>query len=545
MKHQHVPLTLVSEQLAPMTAPDTRILFNMDRTIHHLQFENIKTEFMSYPIKHISYDLFLNITDVSHELYLDFDYNTDLIGPEMMKLWSEGFKGLLQHMVSHPEAEISSLTLFSSEQQDQLQGMYNRFVTERLPHVNHAAIFEPPVNDVEKKLALIWEDVLSLDQVGRHDHFFVLGGNSLKATVMLSKVHEQLNHKISIVQFFNNQSLKELASLITGENKETFIPIKALDVKEFYETSSAQQRIYFLDQFEPNSVFQNMCGHITVTGNIDEAKLISSLEQIVHRHEAFRTSFHLMDGELYQRIAPTIDFEVQRSQESSASFEQHVMTFAKPFDCSKAPLIRAEFIRIDDDHVEILIEMHHIISDGYSVGILANELIDVYDGRNMSDIEVEYKDFAAWQKEFLAGESYKQQEKYWLDQFKGELPNLNLPTDFVRTAHLTSAGSRLSFVLDAHLKQSLEKLAKQTGTTMFMVLLAAYNVLLHQYTAQEDMIVGTPTSGRNHPDVENMIGVFIQTVAIRSQPVGNKSFRSYLEEIKNNPWMHWITRTIF
>lgn len=532
MKHQHVPLTLVSEQLAHMTAPDTRILFNMDRTIHHLQFENIKTEFMSYPIKHISYDLFLNITDVSHELYLDFDYNTDLIGPEMMKLWSEGFKGLLQNMVSHPEAEISSLTLFSSEQQDQLQEMYNRFVTERLPHVNHAAIFEPPVNVVEKKLALIWVDVLSLDQVGRHDHFFDLGGNSLKATVMLSKVHEQFQHKISIVQFFQNQRLKELASLITGESEETFIPIKALDVKEFYETSAAQQRIYFLDQFEPNSVFQNMCGHITVTGNIDEAKLISSLEQIVHRHEAFRTSFHLMDGELYQRIAPTIDFEVKQSQESSASFERHVKAFAKPFDCSKAPLIRAEFIRINDDHAEILIEMHHIISDGYSVGILANELIDVYDGRNMPEIEIEYKDFAAWQKEFLAGESYKQQEKYWLDQFKGELPNLNLPTDFVRTPLLTSAGSRLSFVLDAHLKQSLEKLAKQTGTTMFMVLLAAYNVLLHQYTDQEDLIVGTPTSGRNHPDVENMIGVFIQTVAIRSQPVGNKSFRSYLEEIK-------------
>ncbi|WKL02484.1 condensation domain-containing protein [Paenibacillus amylolyticus] len=349
---------------------------------------------------------------------------------------------------------------------------------------------------------------------------------------MLSKVHEQFQHKISIVQFFQKQRLKELASLITGENEETFIPINALDVKEFYETSAAQQRIYFLDQFEPNSVFQNMCGHITVTGNIDEAKLISSLEQIVHRHEAFRTSFHLMDGELYQRIAPTIDFEVKRSQESSASFEQHVKAFAKPFDCSKAPLIRAEFIRLNNDHAEILIEMHHIISDGYSVGILANELIDEYDGRNMPDIDIEYKDFAAWQKEFLAGESYKQQEKYWLDQFKGELPNLNLPTDFVRTPHLTSAGSRLSFVLDAHLKQSLEKLAKQTGTTMFMVLLAAYNVLLHQYTDQEDLIVGTPTSGRNHPDVENMIGVFIQTVAIRSQPVGNKSFRSYLEEIK-------------
>ncbi|PQP81878.1 non-ribosomal peptide synthetase [Paenibacillus sp. PCH8] len=532
MKHQHVPLALVSEQLAHMTAPDTRILFNMDRTIHHLQFENIETEFMSYPIKHISYDLFLNITDVSHELYLDFDYNTDLIGPEMMKLWSEGFKGLLQNMVSHPEVEISSLTLFSSEQQDQLQEMYNRFVTERLPHVHHAAMFEPPVNDVEKKLALIWEDVLSLHQVGRNDHFFDLGGNSLKATVMLSKVHEQFQHKISIVQFFQNQRLKQLASLITGENEETFIPIKALDVKEFYETSSAQQRIYFLDQFEPNSVFQNMCGHITVTGDIDEAKLISSLEHIVHRHEAFRTSFHMVDGELYQRIARAIDFEVKRSQESPDSFEQHVKAFAKPFDCSKAPLIRAEFIRVNDDHAEILIEMHHIISDGYSVGILANELIDAYDGRSMPEIEVEYKDFAAWQKEFLAGESYKQQEKYWLDQFRGEIPNLNLPTDFVRTPHLTSAGSRLSFVLDQHLKQSLEKFAKQTGTTMFMVLLAAYNVLLHQYTAQEDMIVGTPTSGRNHPDVESMIGVFIQTVAIRSQPAGNKSFRSYLEEIK-------------
>lgn len=532
MKYQHVPLSIVSEHLSNMTAPDTRILFNMDRTIHHLQFEHIETEFMSYPIKHIPYDLFLNITDVSRELYLDFDYNTDLIGHEMMKLWSEGFMGLLQHMTSHPETEIASLTLFSSEQQDQLHGMYSRLAYERVLGGKHSAVFEDPANDTERQLALIWKEVLSVDQVGRNDHFFDLGGNSLKATLMLSKVHEQFQHRISIVQFFENQHLKELSSLISGEQEDTFMPIPALEIKEFYETSAAQQRIYFLDQFEPNSVFQNMCGHITVTGNIDETQMMSSLEKMVQRHEAFRTSFHLIEGELYQKIAPSVDFEVKKSQKSSAQFEQDVKTFAKPFDLSMAPLIRAEFIQVDHDHAEILIEMHHIVSDGYSVGILANQLLDDYDGKNTPTIEVEYKDFAAWQKEWMAGEAYKQQEKYWLEQFQGELPNLNLPTDFVRTPHLTSAGSRVSFVLDQHLKHSLEQLAKQTETTLFMLLLAAYNVLLHHYSGQEDLIVGTPTSGRNHPDVENMIGVFIQTVAIRSQPAGNKSFRSYLEEIK-------------
>lgn len=533
MKHQHVPLTIVSEQLAPMHAPETRILFNMDRTIHYLQFEKLETEFMSYPIKHISYDLFLNITDVNHELYLDFDYNTDLIGHEMMELWSKGFKALLQNMVSHPEAEISSLALFSDQQQMRLHEMYSLYQTERAAAVRRTAEFVHPANDIERELARIWEDVLSVEQVGRNDHFFDLGGNSLQATIMLSKVHQQFQQYISIVQLFRNKHLKELASLITGENVSIVVPINPVDIKEFYETSSAQQRIYFLDQLEPNSVFQNMCGHLTVRGRIDEAGLIDALEKIVQRHEAFRTSFHLIDGELYQTIAPSIDFQVKRLELSHDSFEQHVKAFSKPFDCSKAPLIRAEFIRVDADHAEILIEMHHIISDGYSVDILANELIDAYDGRSVPEIKVDYKDFAAWQKDYVSGEVYKQQEKYWLDQFRGEIPNLNLPTDYARTPHLTSAGSRLSFVLDQHLKQSLERLAKQTGTTLFMVLLAAYNVLLHRYTAQEDIIVGTPTSGRNHPDVEHMIGVFIQTVAIRSQPAGNKPFRSYLEEIKH------------
>ncbi|WP_366295333.1 amino acid adenylation domain-containing protein [Paenibacillus sp. AN1007] len=533
MKHQRVPLPMVTEQLAPMKAPETRILFNMDRTIHHLQFENMETQFISYPIKHISYDLFLNITDVDRELYLDFDYNTDLVGHEMMKLWCEGFKSLLQGMVSHPEAEISSLSLFSDQQQVQLHDMYSQFKTEHAAGVRRTAEFVYPANGIEQKLAQIWEDVLSVNQVGRNDHFFDLGGNSLQATLMLSKVHQQFQQQISIVQLFKNKRLNELASLITGESDSTLVPIKPVDIKAFYETSPAQQRIYFLDQFEPNSVFQNMCGHLTVRGHIDEAGLIGALEQIVQRHEAFRTSFHLIDGELYQTIAPSIEFQVKRSELSQDSLDQQVKSFTRPFDCSQAPLIRAEFIRADADHAEILIEMHHIISDGYSVGILANELIDIYEGKSMPEIKVEYKDFTAWQKDYMAGDAYKEQEKYWLDQFSGEIPYLNLPTDFVRTPHLTSAGSRLSFVLEPHLKESLERLAKQTGTTLFMVLLAAYNVLLHRYTAQEDIILGTPTSGRNHPDVEHMIGVFIQTVAVRSQPAANKSFRCYLEEIKN------------
>ncbi|OAB44324.1 non-ribosomal peptide synthetase [Paenibacillus glacialis] len=532
MKHQGVPLSSVSEQLPNMPIPDTRILFNMDRTIHNLHFENMETEILSYPIKHVAYDLFLNITDVSHELCLDFDYNTDVIEHEMMKLWSEGFVGLLQNMVGHPWVEISSLTLFSHERQERLNQMYNRFVHERELNSNHLTVFEHPVNDTERTLALIWEDILTVERVGKNDHFFDLGGNSLKATVMLSKVHEQLHHKISIVQFFKNQHLKDLASVIMGEKEEAFIPIEVLEVKEFYETSPAQQRIYFMDQFEQNSIFQNMCGHITVTGNSDEHKLISSLNKMIQRHEAFRTSFQLVDGELYQKIAPSVDFEVKKSQMSACQFDQYVNEFAQPFDLSKAPLIRAEFIRVDQDHVEILIEMHHIISDGYSVSILANELMDDYDGKLIPEVEVEYKDFVAWQNNFLAGESFNQQEKYWLDQFKGEIPNLNLPTDFVRTPYVTSRGSRLSFFLDDQLKLALDKLAKQTGTTLFMVLLAAYNVLLHKYSGQEDIIVGTPTLGRNHPDVEKMIGVFIQTVAIRSQPIANKPFRMYLEEIK-------------
>ncbi|NEW06400.1 amino acid adenylation domain-containing protein [Paenibacillus sp. SYP-B3998] len=531
MQHQGVPLTIVSEQLSNMPIPDMRILFNMDRTIHNFHFESIKTEFIAYPIKHVSYDLFLNITDVSHDLCLDFDYNTDVIGYEIMKLWSEGFVGLLQKMVTNPLAEISSLSLFSRERQESLHEEYSRFVNERERISNDITLFEKPVNDTERKLALIWGELLTVDKVGRNDHFFDLGGNSLKATVMLAKVHEQLNHKISIVQFFKNQHLKELASLIRGD-KEEFIPIEILEGKDFYETSPAQQRIYFLDEFEPNSIFQNMCGHITITGNSDERKLIASLQKMIQRHEAFRTSFHLVDGELYQKIAPSVDFEVKRSQMSASQFDHYVKEFAQPFDLSSAPLIRAEFIRVGHDHVEMLIEMHHIVSDGYSVSILANELMDDYDGKTIAEIEVTYKDFVAWQKHIMAEESFRQQEQYWLDQFKGEIPNLNLPTDFVRTPYLTSTGSRLSFLVDNPLKASLEKLAKQTGTTLFMVLLAAYNVLLHNYSGQEDIIVGTPTSGRNHPNVEKMIGVFIQTVAIRSQPVANKSFRMYLEEIK-------------
>ncbi|KAF1677376.1 hybrid non-ribosomal peptide synthetase/type I polyketide synthase [Bacillus sp. SKDU12] len=536
MRYQAVPMTLVARELPHDQVPDMRIIFNLDRPFRKLHFGKAEAEPVAYPVKCLLYDLFLNITDADQEYVLDFDFNTNVISPEIMKIWGAGFATLLQKMVEGNSVPLDALRIFTDEQQRDLQELYAEHQKQIISIAGNTANFtytyEPPENETERQLARIWEELFGLERIGRSDRFLTLGGNSLQATLMLSKVQKTFHQKVSIGQFFNHQTIKELARFIQNETKVMHLPMKAAKKKAYYPTTPAQQRVYFLHQMEPDQLAQNMFGQISITGQYDEQALISSLQQVMQRHEAFRTYFDIIDGEIVQKLENEVDFKIHVRTMSRDEFDAYSDRFVKPFRLEQAPLVRAELIKIDNEQAELLIDMHHIISDGYSINILTNELLALYHQKPLPDIEFEYKDFAEWQNQWLNEDAMKRQETYWLEQFQDEIPVLQLPTDGSKAAEHSSEGQSVTCSLQPEVIRSLQDLAQKSETTLYTVLLAAYKVLLHKYTGQEDIVVGTPASGRNHPDIESIIGIFIQTIGIRTKPHAKRTFSDYLKEVK-------------
>ena len=269
-----------------------------------------------------------------------------------------------------------------------------------------------------------------------------------------------------------------------------------------------------------------------VEGELDKLALERAFQELVKRHESFRTWFEFIEGEPAQRIAKTVEFKIEYHEAEVTNIDRFMSEFVRPFDLSQAPLFRIKLVKMGINQHLLMFDMHHIISDGTSMGILIRELTEIYQGKELSPLRIQYKDYAVWQNEILKTEQLKSAENYWLERFQGELPILNLPLDYPRPALQSFEGDHLEFKIGAELTGRLKKLAQQTNTTLYMVLLAGFNVLLSRYSGQEDIIIGSPIAGRPHADLQNIIGMFVNTLAMRNYPVGNKSFLEFLEEVK-------------
>jgi len=391
-----------------------------------------------------------------------------------------------------------------------------------------------PRNEAEEKMAAVWQEVLGTEKVGMEDNFFELGGHSLKAMNLVSKIHKVFGAEVQVNEVFKAQSIKELMKSIAGVAKTEWEMIEPVDDAEYYPVSPAQKRMFILNQLENNSTAYNIAGAFKVEGGLDRSRLVKALRQLVQRHETLRTSFEFVNGEPVQRVQQEIECTIDNLQGTEDDIPDMIRGFVRPFNLSKAPLFRIGLGELTENKQILLFDMHHIISDGVSMGILVKELAGLYMGQEMPELRIQYKDFSVWQDKIHCGERFKQQEEYWLRTFEGELPVLNLQGDYSRPPVKGFEGDRLNLALDEALTGELKKFAGQTGTTLYMVLLAAYNVLLSKYTGQEDIVVGSPIAGRTHADVENMIGMFINTLAMRNYPAAGKTFREFLQEVKEN-----------
>ncbi len=390
-------------------------------------------------------------------------------------------------------------------------------------------------SEAERRLIQIWKEILDAGQVGTDDNFFALGGDSLKLMRLLTHVRKEFQVRISIKDLYERPVLGEMAVYIL--NAETNLQndvLKTSQSRETYPTSSVQKRMYAVEQLENIGSTYHTPVMLELRGDLDEVRLQSAFERFVQRHEALRTSFHLVDDELVQKIHPQVDLPWTVFYVSSLEEVKHTAeAFISPFDLGKAPLIRVALINYLDHSSYLVIDMHHIVSDGISVEeILYRELGALYKGETLPEPNLQYKDYAIWQQDWLKSEECHKQKQYWLNSLSGSIPVLELPTDYQRPAVQDFSGDKVQFSVDESITERLKQTAIQENSTLFMMLFAAYKILLAKLSGQEDIIAGFPVAGRGRSRLESVFGMFVNTLPMRSQPRMELPFANYLTQVR-------------
>lgn len=391
-----------------------------------------------------------------------------------------------------------------------------------------------PRNEVQKKLEKIWCELLGVERVSINEKFLNAGGHSLNAMSLIFKVYQTFEVELPLSTILNNPTIEELAGFIGEPSADVFESIELVGDMEYYPLSSAQKRIFILNGITGNDSSYNIPTAVVIEGELHKEKLEDVIKQIIERHDSFRTSFKLIEGNPVQRIQKIVDFSIKYMEGNEAEYDRLISEFVSPFDLRQAPLLRVGLVKTAKDKHLLIFDMHHIISDGTSMGILLKELAGLYHSVNLPKLKIQYKDYAVWQNNRLQSEKLKASEKYWTDLFQGDLPVLNLKTDYKRPLLQSFEGGKLQIKLNKELSERLNKLASFNDTTLFNVMIASYYVLLSKYTGQEDIIIGAPVAGRTLPDLENIIGMFVNTIALRNFPSGQKKFKDFLLEVKEN-----------
>lgn len=384
----------------------------------------------------------------------------------------------------------------------------------------------------QEKLLHIWKRLLKTDKIEIEDDFFKLGGDSLSAVILLSNIRKEFGVELALKDVFRSGTIKKLAQIIAGSSSKKEEHIEPVEPKAYYDLSSAQKRMYILNKMEGHSTVYNECHRILIEGKLDRNKLESAFQQFVNRHEIMRTGFEMIESGPVQIVYDDVDFKIPFAKVKEEDVLKVTDEFIQPFDLRKPPLIRASLLEVAKERHILLLDVHHIIIDGASFGILIKEIQALYRGSALRPLRIQYKDFANWQNKYLVSNAIKKQEEYWKQQFSDGIPVLNMPTDHPRPAVQSFHGRWYYFKLDSIQTDRLKSICGITNTTLFMLLYAAFNVLLHRYSSQEDIVVGIPVSGRNHEDVKNIAGMFVNTLPIRTSPKSNCKFSEYLEAVK-------------
>ncbi|HSF38933.1 MAG TPA: condensation domain-containing protein, partial [Thermoanaerobaculia bacterium] len=416
--------------------------------------------------------------------------------------------------------------------------------------------YRAPRTPVEEVVAGIWAELLGVERVGADADFFELGGHSLLATRVASRLREAFGVELPLHDVFEAPRLSDLAARVEAARRAgtpaSVPPLRPVPREGDLPLSFAQERLWFIDQLEPGSPLYNVAAALRVSGPLDSGVLARTLGEIVRRHEALRTVFAARAGSPVQVIMPAEPFRLPVVDLSGLpEAEKPALTLAaeesaRPFDLARGPLLRALLLRLGEADHAVLLTMHHIASDGWSMGVLVREVAALYPAfaarrpSPLPALPVQYADFSVWQRSWLHGEVLEQEIDFWRRQLAGLPPLLTLPTDRPRPAVQSYRGA----ARPVRLTRQMEALARQEGATVFMVLLAGFQALLARWSGQDDLAVGSPVAGRNRVETEGLIGFFVNTLVLRGNLSGAPTFRELLGRVRETALAGWLHQDV-
>ena len=417
------------------------------------------------------------------------------------------------------------------------------------PEAREENAFTPPRDRIEKKLSGIWAEVLEIQgDIGIDANFFHLGGHSLKATLMLAKIHEIFNVLIPMPDLFKKPTIRELSEYIIKAEEEAYIPLVPAEEKEYYPLSFHQKRLWVIQQLEEKNVSYNMPMRLEINHVLDEKAVRESLKKLIQRHQGMQTGFKTIDGIAYQFIEPDavlpfkmIDISslesLEKDQERERIFKE---TAEASFDLSQVPLLRAVAIKLDKMQYDLVFIMHHIICDGWSMGLLEREFTQLYEGcrtgkeMSLAPLPLQYKDFSQWHNHQLDDPRLQEaSHRFWRERLTGGFPRLQLPTDF-HGDRGDSTGAAYRCRVKKEVKENLYRLARENATTFAVVMFSIYNILLAHISGQEDIVCSLISAGRDYPLLRHLVGYFTNSIMVKTRIDPEEDFESLLSRVHDN-----------
>lgn len=392
-----------------------------------------------------------------------------------------------------------------------------------------------PRNDIDATLIDILKVLLHVNTISIDDSFLELGGDSLCAMNFCTMIYDKLGVQIYVKDVLSKPIILDLSNYIQStQSKANNSYIEKVEKMDFYPLSSAQKRIYYASSLDANSTLYNIAGGIIVDKTLDTKLLQKCFQVLLDRHDVLRTHFKIKDNDIVQIIEDKIDFSLLTDSLDSNDLNSVYADFVKPFDLAKAPLFRAKAVFLPNNKMLLLLDMHHIISDGTSLGILLQELCDLYNGNVLPEKHIDYKDFTLWEKEQFEKDEFKDLQDFWVNQFCDEIPLLNMPTTYPRPSVQSFEGSNYYTNLPKDTFEKINNVAKNLGITPYMLMLSVYYILLSKYSSGDDILVGTPIIGRELPELSNMLGMFVNTLVLRNKVNHLASFNEFANSIKEH-----------
>jgi amino acid adenylation domain-containing protein len=536
-EHQNLPFERLVEELAPARQLGRTPLFEVMLAFQSAGAEppdlpGIAAELVPVETGTAKLDLLLDLSERDGELTGSLEHDADLFDAVTIDRLVTQFAALLRGLATAPGERISDLLLLAGVERRQIAAVQN--VSPSTP-----AAWEPPQGKLEEEVAAIWAEVLDREEIGRHDSFFDRGGHSLLGVQIVSRVRKAFGVEIPLRALFEEPTVAGLARRIAAAaGEEGPEPISGAAGAGPAPLSFAQQRLWFLSQLDPASPVYNLPAAVRLRGSLDVAALEHALAVVVRRHESLRTRFPVLAGEPVQVVdaapagLPSIDLRALGRQAEAAARRIELGEATRPFDLQNGPLFRALLLRVADHEHQLLITMHHIISDGWSLGVFVRELTALYAGLPLQELPVRYRDFAVWQRAHLSGEPLERSLAFWRDELRGLPPGIDLPTDRPRPPLQTFRGALRPFTLEAATTGRLRELARSEGATLFMVLLAGFEALLARWSGQEDLAVGSPVAGRSRLELEGLIGFFVNTLVLRGDLTGDPDVRTLVRRAR-------------